>query len=53
MALEITHLLLGVQITGLAFSSVDSNYIYIQGVDYEVIASVFFFKFMIMMFFFS
>jgi hypothetical protein len=53
MALEITHLLSGVQITGLAFSSVDSNYIYIQGVDYEVIASVFFFKFMIMMFFFS
>ncbi|KAM1042734.1 hypothetical protein ACFX13_034854 [Malus domestica] len=25
------------EITGLAFSSVDSNYIYVQGVDYEVL----------------
>lgn len=24
------------QITGLAFSSIDSDYIYVQGVDYEV-----------------
>lgn len=27
-----------VQITGLAFSCADSDYIYIQGVDYEVIS---------------
>ncbi|KAL6506594.1 hypothetical protein OROHE_022426 [Orobanche hederae] len=25
------------EITGLAFSSVDPNYIYVQGVDYEVL----------------
>lgn len=25
------------QITGLAFSSINSDYIYVQGVDYEVI----------------
>ncbi|CAL2276252.1 unnamed protein product [Prunus armeniaca] len=29
------------EITGLAFSSVDSDYIYIQGVDYEVISGFF------------
>ncbi|CAA0841748.1 Unknown protein [Striga hermonthica] len=28
---------LAVDITGLTFSSVDPNYIYVQGVDYEVL----------------
>lgn len=38
LQLEITFLCsLILQITGLAFSSIDSNYIYVQGVDYEVI----------------
>lgn len=38
LQLEITVLsFLALQITGLSFSSIDSNYIYVQGVDYEVI----------------
>jgi hypothetical protein len=35
---EITLMSLLLQITGLAFSSIDPDHIYIQGVDYEVIA---------------
>lgn len=35
---EITLVSLLLQITGLAFSSIDPDHIYIQGVDYEVIA---------------
>lgn len=34
---EITLMSLLLQITGLAFSSIDPDHIYIQGVDYEVI----------------
>ena len=38
LQLDLSHLLI-LQITGLAFSSTDPDYIYIQGVDYEVITS--------------
>lgn len=37
LRLKLTLLSLLLQITGLAFSSIDPDYIYIQGVDYEVI----------------